>query len=106
MRGYLTPRWTVCLNGGILSSSIANVIRLAQALNISVDGLAAGEIKPAAPPSQLPVKPLTTEEAALLDAYRKLNADGRQYIQQQMRIALTIYAGECDDVPHAEAVNE
>lgn len=33
----------------------------------------------------------SAEESALLDSYRRLSGRGREYIQQQMAIALTLY---------------
>lgn len=60
---------------GICKANIGNIISLATALNVSVDGLAAGEIRPAAFATDM--DPL---RAALLTNYEQLNQEGRELL--------------------------
>ncbi|MCD8050068.1 MAG: helix-turn-helix domain-containing protein [Clostridiales bacterium] len=43
------------------------------------------------------------DEADLLRNYQKLNEDGKEYIRQQMAIALQVYGGEYDNASDLEA---
>lgn len=60
---------------GICKANIGNIISLATALNVSVDGLAAGEIRPAALATD--IDPL---RATLLTNYEQLNQEGRELL--------------------------
>lgn len=60
---------------GINKANIGNIIALATALSISVDGLADGEIRPAVLASD--VDPLKT---ALLSSFDHLNGEGRELL--------------------------
>lgn len=60
---------------GIRKANIGNIITLAAALSISVDGLADGEIRPAMPKAD--IDPLKT---TLLASYEQLNLEGQELL--------------------------
>ena len=62
------------LKRGVGNASIGNVIKICDALSLSVDELAAGRISYKSPPTTTP------NENALLSCFRSVNSDGQSRI--------------------------
>lgn len=65
---------------GVDNASVANIIRICEALSISADELAAGKIVNRQPSS------LTTDENELLSIFRSANSEGRTHILNTARL--------------------
>lgn len=65
---------------GVDNASVANIIRICEALSISADELAAGRIVNRQPSS------LTTDESELLRIFRSVNSEGRTHILSTARL--------------------
>jgi transcriptional regulator with XRE-family HTH domain len=46
---------------------------------------------------------ITPAERQLIRVYRSLNAQGREYIRQQLTIASALYSGDSADLPNVES---
>ena len=84
---------------GIANASITNIIRICEALSISADELAGGRIVSRIPDS------ITPDESNLINQYRSLNEQGKEYIRQTMFMAVVTYK-KTDSVPGLEDCEE
>ena len=81
------------IESSVKNPSIETVQMIAGALGVSISELL-GEAVPA--------DSYTTEERRMIDQYRALNSQGREYIRQQLHIATQLYQGENTDLPIME----
>jgi len=75
---------------GVHKASITNIINICRALGISTDMLAAGEIVS----STIANSEYSRDEKILIESYRSLNADGKNYINITMDMAVNSYKSE------------
>lgn len=88
---------------GVKRPSIENLISLAALYNTSIDYLVGiadedGKIKQESQQGD----PITHAERQLILAYRALNAQGREYVRQQLDIARRLYSGNGADLSRVE----
>ena len=76
---------------GVGNASITNIIKICETLQISADDLARGKIVHRETESKNPISPLSSDEIELLNNYRELNKQGKEYIRQTMYMARQTY---------------
>ena len=82
---------------GRVEPNIRTAKKLADALGVSLEDMAAGVSS-----FSSPAPALSPDEAQLVEDYRSLNKEGREYIRQTMAIAKHAYVGKNDALPELE----
>ena len=85
---------------GRVEPNIRTAKKLADALGVSLEDMAAGVSS-----FSSPAPALSPDEAQLVEDYRSLNKEGREYIRQTMAMAKRSYVRTSDPVPDLEAAN-
>lgn len=98
--GVATPTVSMWENG-VKTPSIDNLVRLADLYGTTVDYLV-GRVDRSGKPARK-ARPASQDARQLLADYEKLSKQGREYIRQQMAMALKIYPGEPVSLPDVEA---
>jgi len=86
------PKGTLAkiLGNGTKDPQISSIIKIAHALGVSADYLVYGETIPAVPPT------ISPDEQRLLDCYRQLSQQGKEYILQTLDMASRVYVKNID----------
>lgn len=93
---------------GYANAKMSTIQKLARALDVSLDYLLLDEITDPAYGRVCDTSEsfhISESERHLILSYRSLSSEGKSYIQQQMSIACTMFAGKNNAAPDLEAAD-